>query len=98
MPKRVPTKSVIITRNGRQKLVPADKVFDFTSEELEQLNKTHKGLLRTPRTEGEPEETVDVDNLKSNKAETDGNKAAAAKPAAKVDTKPAAKADKDGGL
>lgn len=48
MTKRVPTVSVVVTREGKRVSPPLNKSFDFTDGEIETINRVQPGALRKP--------------------------------------------------
>ena len=86
MPKRVTTIATTVVREGKRKEVAAKTAFDFTKDEIADLNRIHPGALRMPVNESAedeatdetaPEKTKDATANKPNK--TPAKKAAAAK-------------------
>lgn len=102
MPKRVPTASVIVIRDGKRVEPKIGKSFPFTDDEITTINRIMPGALRTP-----VNETVDEDSTGSghksddaeagkapSKAAPDGSKKATAAKGKKAAGKTKA-ADKD---
>lgn len=48
MPIRIPTKTVILQRNGKNFSPPVGKPFQFTAEELKEIDALNKTVLRKP--------------------------------------------------
>lgn len=48
MPKRVPVQTVILHRDGKQFAPPLGKAFDFTAEELADINAVNPDAVRKP--------------------------------------------------
>lgn len=46
MPKRIPLKSVIVQRDGKQIRLPIGKEFDFTADELKDIESSSPNSLR----------------------------------------------------
>lgn len=103
MPKRVPTASVIVIRDGKRVNPPLNKGFNFTDAEIEQINGIMPGALRKPINESSEDTSSTGAGHKSDDAEagTAPSKAApegSKKPTAAKGKKAAAKtkaADKD---
>lgn len=102
MPKRVPTASVIVIREGKRVSPPLNKGFNFTDDEITQINAIMPGALRKPINEsadepstGKGHKSDDAEaGTASSKAAPDGSK----KPTAAKGKKAAAAtkaADKD---
>lgn len=53
MAKRITNMKVVLFRAGTRVVVPANKMFDFTKEELDDLKAINKDAVRTPRNEVE---------------------------------------------
>lgn len=58
MPKRVPVETVILHRDGKQFAPEIGKVFDFTEQELADINAVNKFAVRKPVVEEKPAEEV----------------------------------------
>lgn len=102
MPKRVPTASVIVIRDGKRVEPKIGKSFPFTEDEITTINRIMPGALRTPVNESSDDSSTGAGH-KSDDAEagTAPSKAApegSKKPTAAKGKKAAAKtkaADKD---
>jgi hypothetical protein len=46
MPQRITNISVVVFRNGKRQLLQPNTKFDFTAEEVENIEGAHKGALR----------------------------------------------------
>lgn len=85
MPKRVATVSTTVVREGKRREVKANTSFDFTADEIKDLNAIHPGAIRKgvnetadePTDATSPEKTVEPTANKANK--TPAKKAAAQK-------------------
>lgn len=102
MPKRVPTVSVIVIRDGKRVSPKLNKSFPFTDDEIKQINTIQPGALRTPINESDDSDSTGAGHKSDDaeagtapsKAAPDGSK----KPTAAKGKKAAAKtkaADKD---
>jgi len=100
MPMRVPTISTVVVREGKRKTVEPGKPFNFSDEEIEQINRIYPGGLRKPVNETNAAAQALADEAAPDEDEAEDEaakaKAAAAKPASgKKKPKPAADADDD---
>lgn len=102
MPKRVPTVSVIVIRDGKRVSPPLNKGFNFTDDEITQINAIQPGALRKPINESSDDSSTGAGHKSDDaeagtapsKAAPDGSK----KPTAAKGKKAAGKtkaADKD---
>jgi hypothetical protein len=85
MPKRVPTIGVIVIRDGKRVSPPLNKGFNFTDDEITQINAIHATALRKPINEsveepsGKGHTSDDAEAGKApSKAAPDGSKKATA--------------------
>lgn len=78
MPKRVPTVSVIVIREGKRVSPKLNKGYNFTDEEIETINRVQPGALRKPVNETATEDAADVDATAT--ADTTKEKVPASKP------------------
>lgn len=60
MPKRIPVTAVHVYRNGKEFVPPIGQAFDFTAEELADINAVNPDAVRKPVNEG-TDEPVKVD-------------------------------------
>src|SRR3546814_17424306 len=82
MPKRVPTASVIVIREGKRVSPPLNKGFNFTEAEIAQIKAIDPRALRKPINESTDEDSTgkghksdDADaSTATSKAEPDGSK------------------------
>lgn len=58
MPKRVPTASVIVIREGKRVSPPLNKGFNFTDDEIKQITAIMPGALRKPINESTDEDST----------------------------------------
>lgn len=77
MPKRITNIKVVVHRNGKRVAIPANTMFDFTTDELQELKDSRLDAVRTPRNE--------VESVAELKVATDDKKSTA-KGAAKTGT------------
>jgi len=82
MPIRIPTKTIILQRNGKNFSPPVGKPFQFTAEELKEIDALNKTVLRKPINE---------------EAELQGSDAKQPTPASNADAKQATAPAKTGG-
>lgn len=74
MPQRITNISVVVYRNGkRQHLLPNTK-FDFTAQEVENIENAHKGALRKPNSDSDRILDLTEANEQKPKAPEDDNK------------------------
>ncbi len=92
MPKRVPTVSVIVIREGKRVSPPLNKGFNFTDDEITAINKAQPGALRKPVNETATEDAADVDATAL--ADTTKEKVPASKPKTGKKAKAKAPAEK----
>ena len=75
MPKRVPVKSVVVVRDGKQVRPEMGKAFDFTTEELDDINRLSPNSIRKVITEdADSEKQAKAEAEKQAKAEADARK------------------------
>lgn len=87
MPIRIPTKTVILQRNGKNFSPPIGKSFEFTAEEVKEIESLSKQVLRKPINES----AAAQDPEQKQPAKTDADKTpAAAKTGGKTGGKTAA--------
>ena len=55
MPKRIPVTAVHVYRNGKEFVPPIGQAFDFTAEELADINAVNPDAVRKPVNEGTDE-------------------------------------------
>lgn len=70
MPKRVAVGAIIVQRDGKRMQVPRGQAFDFTAEELADINRLNPGAVRKVVNEDAPQTGTVVNKGKPAAAST----------------------------
>lgn len=89
MPKRITRGTVVLTRNGKRVVPTIGKLFDYTADELDKINKLNPNAVAKPQEAAA--EFIDANAKSKTEAELKAEEEAAAK--AEADAKAKAEAD-----